>query len=52
MLDELKISGTLAESINQLPSSSDPNTPRIKELLEKLKDAIAAEEELDDRPLS
>ncbi len=35
MSDNVQISGTVAESINQLPSSTDPNSPGIKELLEQ-----------------
>ena len=37
---------TLAGVINQLPSSSDPDKPGIKELLEQLKQAIEASEDL------
>ncbi|MDJ0719977.1 MAG: hypothetical protein QNJ54_38130, partial [Prochloraceae cyanobacterium] len=37
--DSSTISGTVAKSIGQLPSSSDPNQPGIKELLEQLKNA-------------
>ena len=35
----VQISGQVADSINQLPSSSDPNQPGIKELLKKLNEA-------------
>lgn len=34
------ISGTVAETINQLPASGDPKQPGIKELLEQIKTAI------------
>ena len=33
--------------INQLPASSDPNKPEIKELLTQLQDAIATSTDLD-----
>ena len=42
------ISGTVANTINQLPSSPDPNQLGIKELLTKLQQAIETETELDD----
>ncbi len=42
------ISGTVANTINQLPSSPDPNQPGIRELLTKLQQAIETETELDD----
>jgi len=42
------ISGTVANTIKQLPSSSEPNKPGIKELLEQLKTAIESESSLSD----
>ena len=42
------ISGTVANTINQIPSSSDPNQPDIKQLLIQLKEAIETESNLDD----
>ena len=42
------ISGTVTNTINQLPSSADPNQPGIKELLTQLKEAIATESTLND----
>ena len=42
------ISGTVANTINQIPSSSDSNDQEIKELLEKLLEAIETETSLDD----
>ena len=42
------IQGTVANTINQLPDSSDPKQPGIKELLIQLHDAIANSPELDD----
>jgi uncharacterized protein YjbI with pentapeptide repeats len=42
------ISGTVTNTINQLPDSLDPNSPGIKELLVQLKAAIEAESELPD----
>ncbi len=48
MSDNVTISGTVAESINQLPSSPDPNQPGIKELLTQLQDAIATSTDLED----
>jgi len=42
------ISGTLANTINQLPSTSEPGKPGIKELLEQLKIAIESESNLSD----
>lgn len=41
------ISGTVANTINQMSSSSDPNQPDIKKLLIQLKEAIEAEPGLD-----
>ncbi len=41
------ISGTVANTINQLPTISDK--PGIKELLSVLENAIAASEDLDDK---
>ncbi|ACK72474.1 hypothetical protein PCC7424_4101 [Gloeothece citriformis PCC 7424] len=38
--DNVEISGTVAETINQLPSSSETDKPGIKELLNQLKEAI------------
>lgn len=40
------ISGSVTNTINQLPASSDPNSPGIKELLAQLQAAIEAESEL------
>jgi uncharacterized protein YjbI with pentapeptide repeats len=40
------ISGTVANTINQLPASTEPDKPGIKELLEELKAAIEAESNL------
>jgi hypothetical protein len=40
------ISGYVSNTINQLPASSDPNNPGIKELLAQLQAAIEAESEL------
>jgi hypothetical protein len=42
------ISGTVANTINQLPSTSKPDEPGIKELLEQLKTAIESESNLND----
>ena len=42
------ISGTVTNTINQLPSSADPNQPGIKELLTQLQEAIATESTLND----
>jgi uncharacterized protein YjbI with pentapeptide repeats len=42
------ISGTVTNTINQLPASPDPDNPGIKELLAKLQEAIEAESELPD----
>jgi len=39
---------TVANAINQLPSSSEPDKPGIKELLEQLKTAIESEASLDE----
>ena len=41
------ISGTVANTINQLPTSPDSEQPGIKELLTQLKEAIEAETDLD-----
>ena len=43
-----EISGTVANTINQLPASSKPEEPGIKELLEQLKTAIETESNLSD----
>ncbi|MEO1184238.1 MAG: COR domain-containing protein, partial [Cyanobacteria bacterium J06636_27] len=43
-----EISGTVANTINQLPASSKPEEPGIKELLEQLKTAIESEDNLSD----
>jgi len=48
MSDNVEIIGTVAESINQLPASSDPAKPGIKELLSQLTEAISASSELND----
>jgi uncharacterized protein YjbI with pentapeptide repeats len=40
------ISGTVTNTINELPSSSEPDKPGIKELLAQLQTAIEAEENL------
>ena len=42
------ISGSVTNTINQLPASSDPNNPGIKELLAQLQAAIEAESALPD----
>jgi hypothetical protein len=42
------ISGSVTNTISQLPASSDPNTPGIKELLTQLQAAIEAESALPD----
>jgi hypothetical protein len=42
------ISGSVTNTINQLPASSDPNNPGIKELLTQLQAAIEAEAALPD----
>lgn len=42
-------SGTVANTINQLPASTEPDKPGIKELLEQLKTAIEAEPNLSDK---
>jgi len=41
------ISGRVANTINQLPNSPDPNQPGIKELLTNLQQAIEVETKLD-----
>jgi len=43
------ISGIVANTINQLPSTSEPHKPGIKELLEQLKTAIESELNLNDK---
>ncbi len=43
------ISGTVANTINQLPTSPDSDQPGIKELLIQLKDAIESETSLDNK---
>ncbi len=43
------ISGTVANTINQLPTSPNPNQPGIKELLIRLGEAISTSEDLDDK---
>ncbi|NEQ85551.1 MAG: hypothetical protein F6K26_37225 [Moorea sp. SIO2I5] len=48
MSDNVQISGTVAESINQLPASSDPTKPGIKELLSQLIEAISTSSDLND----
>ncbi|MEH2010855.1 hypothetical protein [Nostoc sp.] len=40
------ISGTVANTINQLPPSPEPDKPGIKELLEQLKTVIESEPDL------
>ena len=42
------ISGTVTNTINQLPASPDPDSPGIKELLAQLQAAIESESELPD----
>ena len=42
------ISGTVANSINQIPASSDSNKPNIKQLLSQLKQGIETEPNLED----
>lgn len=44
--DNVTISGTVAEAINQLPVSPEPDKPGIKELLTELQAAIEAETNL------
>lgn len=48
MSDNVEISGTVAESINQLPASPDPNKPGIKELLSQLTEAISTSSDIND----
>ncbi|MBD2533013.1 hypothetical protein H6G97_26945 [Nostoc flagelliforme FACHB-838] len=48
MSDNVEISGTVAESINQLPVSPDPNKPGIKELLSQLTEAISTSPDIND----
>lgn len=48
MSDNVEISGTVAESINQLPASPDPTKPGIKELLSQLTEAISTSSDLND----
>ncbi|MBE9006901.1 pentapeptide repeat-containing protein [Fortiea sp. LEGE XX443] len=43
-----EISGTVTNTINQLPPSPEPDKPGIRELLEQLKAAIDAEKDLTD----
>lgn len=43
-----EISGTVTNTINQLPTSSDPDQPGLRELLSQLQAAIEAERELND----
>ncbi|ACK64835.1 pentapeptide repeat protein [Rippkaea orientalis PCC 8801] len=43
------ISGNVTNTINQLPESTDPNQPSLKELLTKLQAAIESETELPDK---
>jgi len=45
-LGDIDISGTVTNTINQLPSSPDPDQPGIKELLTQLQAAIEAANEL------
>jgi hypothetical protein len=48
LADNANISGTVAETINQLPSSPQADKPGIKELLQQLKTAIDAPDLSDD----
>lgn len=48
MSDNVEISGTVAEYINQLPSSPDPTKSGIKELLSQLTEAISTSSDLND----
>jgi hypothetical protein len=48
MSDNVEISGAVAESINQLPSSPDSTKLGIKELLSQLTEAISTSSDLDD----
>ncbi|KJH70062.1 hypothetical protein [Aliterella atlantica] len=48
MSDNVEINGTVAESINQLPSSPDPKKPGIKEILSQLSEAISTSSDLND----
>ncbi len=48
MSDNVEISGTVAECINQLPASTDPTKPGIKEILSQLTQAISTSSDLDD----
>ncbi|NMF63510.1 pentapeptide repeat-containing protein [Brasilonema octagenarum] len=43
---EIDISGTVTNTINQLPESPEPETPGIKELLTQLQEAIEADTNL------
>lgn len=43
------ISGNVTNTINQLPESTDPNQPSLKELLTQLQAAIESETELPDK---
>jgi hypothetical protein len=47
-LGEMDISGTVTNTINQLPESPEPDQPGIKELLTELQPAIEAETNLSD----
>ncbi|MFB2981880.1 pentapeptide repeat-containing protein [Microseira sp. BLCC-F43] len=47
-LGEMDISGTVTNTINQLPESPEPDQPGIKELLTELQAAIEAETNLSD----
>lgn len=48
MSDNVEISGTVAESINNLPSSSDPTKPGLKELLSQLTEVISTSSDIND----
>lgn len=48
MSDNVEISGTVAESINNLPSSSDPTKSGLKELLSQLTEVISTSSDIND----
>lgn len=52
MSDNVEVSGTVAESINQLPSSPDLTQPGIKEILSQLTEAISTSSDLNDEDRS
>jgi hypothetical protein len=48
MSDNVEINGIVAEFINQLPDSPNPQKPGIKELLSQLTEAISTSSDLND----